>query len=94
MRSAGACVACRVITGGRSEPHLNSTLQSELVLSVTEGTRKDTRLPAPRAYSSERRTVILFALAVLRSVPHRKRHLRQAGSKFRGRNSPFMKYPD
>jgi len=49
MRSAGACVACRVITGGRSEPHLNSTLQSELVLSVTEGTRKDTRLSAFRA---------------------------------------------
>ncbi|MCG6946335.1 MAG: hypothetical protein LJE87_13460 [Deltaproteobacteria bacterium] len=29
-------------------------------------------------------TPILFALAALRSVPHRKRHLRQAGSQFRG----------
>ncbi|MGI9570732.1 MAG: hypothetical protein ACR2PH_13610, partial [Desulfobulbia bacterium] len=29
-------------------------------------------------------TSIFFALAVLRSVPHRKRHLRQAGSQFRG----------
>ena len=30
--------------------------------------------------------IILFALAALRSVPHRKRHLRQAGSQFRGRS--------
>ena len=29
-------------------------------------------------------TSILFALAPLRSVPHRKRHLRQAGSQLRG----------
>ena len=29
-------------------------------------------------------TPIFFALAALRSVPHRKRHLRQAGSQFRG----------
>jgi hypothetical protein len=29
-------------------------------------------------------TPILFALAALCSVPHRKRHLRQAGSQFRG----------
>ena len=48
----------RVIAGGRSEPHLISTLQSELVLSVAEGTGEDARLPARRAYSSERRTVI------------------------------------
>ena len=51
----------RVIAGGRSEPHLNSTLQSP--------TGEDARLPTPlptrrayrpegRAYSSERRTVI------------------------------------
>ena len=31
-----------------------------------------------------RGTPIFFALAALRSVPHRKRHLRQAGSQFRG----------
>ena len=48
----------RVITGGRSEPHLNSALQSELVLSVAEGTGEDTRLPACRAYNSEKRSVI------------------------------------
>jgi len=29
-------------------------------------------------------TPIFFALAALCSVPHRKRHLRQAGSQFRG----------
>ena len=29
-------------------------------------------------------TPIFFALAALRSVPHRKRYLRQAGSQFRG----------
>ena len=29
-------------------------------------------------------TPIYFALAALRSVPHRKRHLRQAGSQFHG----------
>ncbi len=32
---------------------------------------------------------ILFALAALRSVPHRKRHLRQAGSQFHGLATPF-----
>jgi hypothetical protein len=40
------------------------------------------------------RTVILFALAPLRSVPHRKRYLRQAGSQFHGRSSRFMNNPD
>lgn len=38
----------RVIAGGRSEPHLNSTVQSELVLSVAEGTGEDARLPVRR----------------------------------------------
>ena len=33
---------------GRSEPHLNSTLQSELGLSVAEGTGEAARLPARR----------------------------------------------
>jgi hypothetical protein len=32
---------------------------------------------------------IFFALAALRSVPHRKRHLRQAGSQFHGLATPF-----
>ena len=54
----------RVIAGGRSEPHLNSILQSELVLSVAEGTGEDARLPARRAYNSERRTVISAVAAV------------------------------
>jgi hypothetical protein len=38
------------------EAYLNSTSQGELVLSVAEGTPEDARLPARRAYSSERRT--------------------------------------
>ncbi|MDH3927027.1 MAG: hypothetical protein OEV22_03685 [Deltaproteobacteria bacterium] len=53
------------------------------------------RVSAPATYRSEVRlgtntlwlpggTPILFALAALRSVPHRKRHLRQAGSQLRG----------
>jgi hypothetical protein len=50
----------------------------------------EARLPARSAYSPERRRAILFALAALRSVPHRKRHLRQAGSQFRGRSRLFM----
>ena len=54
----------RVIAGGRSKPHLNSTVQSELVLSVAEGTGEDARLPARRACSSERRTVISAVAAV------------------------------
>jgi hypothetical protein len=48
-----------------SEAYLNSTSQGEPVLSEVEGTTEDARLPARRAYSSERRTVILFALAPL-----------------------------
>ena len=51
-----------------------------------EGTPEDARLPARRAYSSERRTFILFALAPLRSVP-------QAGSQFHNRSSRFMNNP-
>ena len=57
--------------GDGSEAYLNGTLQGP--------TPEDARLPARRAYSSERRTAILFALAALRSVP-------QAGSQFRGRS--------
>ena len=82
-RSAGACAACRATVpryrGIGSEAYLNGTSQGEPVLSEVEGTPEDARLPARRAYSSERRTAILFALAALRSVP-------QAGSQFRGRS--------
>jgi hypothetical protein len=57
------------------EPYLNGASPGELVLSLSK--------EHPRTHG---RTAILFALATLRSVPHRKRHLRQAGSRFRGRS--------
>ena len=57
--------------GVGSEAYLNGTSQG--------AAPEDARLPARSAYSSERRTAILFALAALRSVP-------QAGSQFRGRS--------
>ena len=44
-------------------PYLNGTSQGELVLSVVEGTPEDARLPARRAYSSERRTAISVVAA-------------------------------
>ena len=80
----------RVITGGRSEPHLNSTVQSEFVLlvpgivpgSVAEGTGDNARLPARREGRS-------YYSRSLRSAQSRK-----AGSRFRGSSSLFMKYPD
>ena len=53
-RSAGACAACRATVpryrGIGSEAYLNGTSQ--------EPTPEDARLPARRAYSSERRTAI------------------------------------
>jgi hypothetical protein len=53
-RSAGACAACRATVprhrGIGPEAYLNSTLQGP--------TPEDARLPARRAYSSERRTPI------------------------------------
>ena len=39
-------------------PYLNGTSQGEPVLRVVEGTPEDARLPARRAYSSERRASI------------------------------------
>jgi hypothetical protein len=41
-----------------SEAYLNGTSQEPPVLSEVEGTSEDARLPARRAYSSERRTPI------------------------------------
>jgi hypothetical protein len=46
------------------------------------GNRRELKLPRTPG-----RTVILFALAALRSVP-------QAGSQFRGRSRRLVKYPD
>jgi hypothetical protein len=44
-------------------PYLKSASQGEPVLSEVEGTPEDARLPARRAYSSERRTVISVVAA-------------------------------
>jgi len=58
--------------GVGSEAYLNSTSQGKPVLSLS---KEHPRTPG--------RTVILFALAALRSVP-------QAGSQFRGRSRRFV----
>jgi hypothetical protein len=61
--------------------------QDRLSLRRTVQLRKPTPCACPARGASAcaaRGTPILFVLAVLRSVPHRKRHLRQAGSQFRG----------
>ena len=64
--------ACSLRRGGRatwqpqgvgSEAYLSSTSQGEPVLSEAEGTPEDARLPARRAYSSERRTAIPVVVA-------------------------------
>jgi hypothetical protein len=68
--------------GVGSEPYLNGASQDALVLSLS---KEHPRMPG--------RTAILFAIAALRSVPHRWRHLRQAGSQFRGRSRGFVEYP-
>jgi hypothetical protein len=64
--------------------------QDELVLPVPSVVAGSLSKEHPRTPG---RTAILFALAALRSVPHRWRHLRQAGSQFRGRSKSFVKYP-
>ena len=46
-----------------SEAYLNGTLQGPPVLSEVEGTPEDARLPARRAYSSERRRAISVVAA-------------------------------
>ncbi|MDH3896454.1 MAG: hypothetical protein OEV18_03545 [Deltaproteobacteria bacterium] len=49
--------------GVSSEAYLNGTSQGPPVLSEVEGTPEDARLPARRAYSSERRTAISVVAA-------------------------------
>ncbi|MDH3800852.1 MAG: hypothetical protein OEU80_02055 [Deltaproteobacteria bacterium] len=49
--------------GVGSEAYLNGTSQGPPVLSEVEGTPEDARLPARRAYSSERRTAISVVAA-------------------------------
>ena len=91
LRAVQACVPrTGPSQGGRSEPHLNSTVQRELVLlvpgivpgSVAEGTGENARIPARR----EGRSYYSRSLRTARSG--------KAGSRFRGRSSLFMKYPD
>ena len=49
--------------GVGSEAYLNGTSQGPPILSEVEGTPEDARLPARRAYSSERRTAISVVAA-------------------------------
>ncbi|MDH3962324.1 MAG: hypothetical protein OEV25_02800 [Deltaproteobacteria bacterium] len=55
--------ACHLATAGCWFPYLNGTSQGPPVLSEVEGTPEDARLPARRAYSSERRTAISVVAA-------------------------------